>query len=166
MIQPKGSSSVKFCRAERPLRIGLRLLVGVFFVAAGLAKLTQSPLPGIPAGLTGFAAYLKAAGIPFPALGALVVCLVEIVGGLGLMAGLIWAPARRATRWFSTALALEMAGAMAFVGIRTALGSPVILEGRPVTNESYRLLLELTLFLSVLYLGFRRHRSADGKSTS
>lgn len=148
------------------LRTGLRLLVGTFFVASGVAKLTVSPLPGIPPGLNGFAAYLAAAGIPFPVLGAVAACAVEIVCGAGLVGGVFEHRLRRLTPWFAALLAGEMAVAMAFVGVPTALGDPVVLEGTAVTNEAYRLPLELGLFLYLVYLARGSRRSAPAAMTS
>lgn len=138
-------------------RAFMRVLIGSFFAVSGVAKLIASPLEGIPPGLRGFSDYLDAAGVPFPLAGAVIVCAVEIVCGLGLALGGHWLPARALTSWFALPLALEMAVAMTLVGIPAALGDPVVLNGTPVTKEPYRLPLELGLFLGVCYLAWRWH---------
>lgn len=137
------------------MNVFLRVLIGLFLAVSGVAKSTASPLEAIPPGLRGFSHYLDAAGVPFPLAGAVVVCAVEIVCGLGLALGGYSFRARALTPWFALPLALEMAVAMSVVGIPTALGDPVVLNGTPVTNEPYRLPLELALFLGVCYLAWR-----------
>ena len=58
----------------------LRLMIGFGFAAHGLAKLGRGPEK--------FAVILGAMGIPAPHLTAWVTSLLELLGGLGLMAGL------------------------------------------------------------------------------
>lgn len=141
---------------DRPLaRSWLRLAVGLFFVGAGLTKLVASLGPGMAAGPAGFAEYLAAAGVPFPELNAWLVCFVEIGAGLGVALGAMIPAVRRGTRLFALALAGDMAVAMATVGVRTVLGDPIRLGGVALTNEPYRLPLELGLFLAMAYLLWR-----------
>jgi putative oxidoreductase len=62
----------------------IRLMVGFGFVAHGYAKLGRGP--------DKFAVILGALGVPAPHLAAWVTSLLELVGGLGLMAGLAVVP--------------------------------------------------------------------------
>lgn len=57
----------------------LRLVVGYGFLSHGMAKLTRGP--------AGFAKLLAQIGVPFPALSAWMVTLIEIVGGMALIVG-------------------------------------------------------------------------------
>jgi putative oxidoreductase len=61
-----------------------RVLIALLFIPSGIAKLT---------GFAGATAYVAAAGLPAPALGAAVAIVVEVGFGLALLAG--W-QARRA----------------------------------------------------------------------
>ncbi|MGH2405018.1 MAG: DoxX family protein [bacterium] len=70
----------------------LRVLVGVTFVAHGYPKL---------ASLQGFAGFLGSLGVPLPQVAAIIVTVLEVVGGLALIVGL-------GTRWAAVALAIEM----------------------------------------------------------
>jgi putative oxidoreductase len=63
---------------QNALTLASRLLFVVFFLPAGIGKLT---------GFTGTVAYIAAAGLPLPALGAVLALVVEIVGSLALLAG-------------------------------------------------------------------------------
>jgi len=155
MVRVAGAASPAVRGVVRRPTEWLRIGTGGFFLAAGLAKLTYSPIPGVSPGLSGFAEYLAAAGIPAPYLSAWVVCLTEVVAGAGLLAGLSSTRVRRVTPMFAGALGLEMAVAMVFVGVPTARGNPVVLDGMPVTAEWYRLPLEGGLFFAMLYLVIR-----------
>lgn len=140
----------------------LAIGIGSFFVLAGAAKVTRSPLAGVPPGVEGFATYLAAAGVPYPLVAAWVVCGAEMACGAGLVIGRWWPAARRGAPLFAGVLAFEMAVAMAVVGVPTTLGRPVLIAGAPVTAEWYRLPLELSLFLALVFLGvsaaYERHR--------
>jgi putative oxidoreductase len=57
----------------------LRLMIGFGFAAHGYAKLGRGP--------ANFATILAAIGVPMPHLMAWTTCLIEFVGGLGVMAG-------------------------------------------------------------------------------
>jgi putative oxidoreductase len=57
----------------------LRLMIGFGFAAHGYAKLSRGP--------GNFATILAAIGVPMPHLMAWITCLIEFVGGLGVMAG-------------------------------------------------------------------------------
>jgi putative oxidoreductase len=55
-----------------------RLLFAVLFLPAGIGKLT---------GFAGTAGYISSVGLPFPSVGAALALVVEIAGGLALIAG-------------------------------------------------------------------------------
>ncbi|HSD32178.1 MAG TPA: DoxX family protein, partial [Gemmatimonadales bacterium] len=59
--------------------VPLRLIVGYGFMAHGYAKLTRGP--------DAFAAILQAIGVPAPHLAAWATVLVELLGGLAILAG-------------------------------------------------------------------------------
>jgi putative oxidoreductase len=62
----------------------LRLIIGFGFAAHGYAKLNR--------GLENFAAILKSIGVPLPHVTAWVTSLLEIIGGVSLMAGALVLP--------------------------------------------------------------------------
>lgn len=62
----------------------LRVVVGVIFVAHGIPKLTG--------GVGNTAGFLDSLGVPLPALAAWGVTLLEVVGGLCLIAGFLVLP--------------------------------------------------------------------------
>ena len=67
-----------FAKLQDPLALAGRLLMALLFLPAGIGK------------LTGFAVtvgYISSVGLPMPQLGAVVALVVEIVGGLALIAG-------------------------------------------------------------------------------
>jgi putative oxidoreductase len=55
-----------------------RILLVALFLPAGIGKLT---------GFAGTVGYISSVGLPLPAVGAVVALVVEIVGGLALLAG-------------------------------------------------------------------------------
>jgi len=65
--------------ADRWALVPLRLVVGFGFVAHGYAKLVRGP--------ESFAAILSAIGVPAPHLAAWVTMVVELLGGVAMMAG-------------------------------------------------------------------------------
>lgn len=71
----------------------LRLAVGAIFIAHGRQKLFG--------GLAGFGQYLESLGVPLPGLFALLVALVEFLGGICLLLGLF-------TRWAALLIAIVM----------------------------------------------------------
>lgn len=138
--------------ADAPLpKVLFRVLLGAFFVAAGITKAVQSADPAIGPGIHGFAEYLTAAGIPFPLLGAYVVVIAETLSGAGLLLGVFVPAVTRITRVFALVLAIDMSVAIATVGLRTAMGNPVMVHGVAATNEPWRLWLELTMLLSAMF---------------
>ena len=64
---------------QNSLPLASRLLFVVFFLPAGIGKLT---------GFAGTVGYITSAGLPFPTLGAILALTVEILGSLALLVGL------------------------------------------------------------------------------
>lgn len=124
----------------------LRGILGLFFIATGAFKLFKGPAL--------FAEMLHAAGVPFAALNAWLVCLVEI--GCG---ALLFASAFVTTRavFFVIApaavLAIDMLVAIATVGIRTQRGDPVMVRGVPTAGEPWRLALEVVVLALLVLIG-------------
>ncbi|MCS7156887.1 MAG: DoxX family protein [Blastocatellia bacterium] len=87
----------------------LRIAVGVIFIAHGRQKLFG--------GLTGFGQYLESLGVPLPNISALVVALVEFLGGIALLIGLF-------TRWAALLLAINMLMAILLVHLQHGLTGP------------------------------------------
>ena len=67
-----------FTRLQDPLALAGRLLMALLFLPAGIGKLT---------GFAGTVGYISSVGLPMPQLGAVVALVVEIVGGVALIAG-------------------------------------------------------------------------------
>jgi len=63
---------------QNALSLAARLLFVVFFLPAGIGKLT---------GFAGTVGYIASVGLPLPAVGAALALTVEIVGSLALLAG-------------------------------------------------------------------------------
>ena len=88
----------------------LRVVVGIVFLAHGGQKLFVW-------GFGGMAGFLGQVGIPAPMLAAVVVTLVEFLGGLALLLGLF-------TRWAAIPLAINMAVAILTVHLRAGFFLP------------------------------------------
>ena len=82
----------------------LRLVLGAVFIYHGWQKLFVF-------GVHGTAGFFGQVHIPLPLVAAVVVMLVEFLGGIALVLGLF-------TRWAGILLALDMAGAIYFVHFR------------------------------------------------
>jgi putative oxidoreductase len=67
-----------FDRFQNPLALVARILLAALFLPAGLSKIT---------GFAGTAGYIGSVGLPFPELGAVIAIVVEVGGGLALIAG-------------------------------------------------------------------------------
>ena len=63
---------------EAPLALASRVLLATLFLPAGLGKI---------AGFSGTVAYVASAGLPLPEIGAVIAIVVEVLGGLMLIAG-------------------------------------------------------------------------------
>jgi putative oxidoreductase len=88
--------------------VPVRLMVGFGFAAHGLAKLGRGP--------EHFAVILQTLGVPVPILTAWVTSLLELVGGLCLMAGLAVVP-------LAAPLAMVMLTAMLGIHLRYGFSS-------------------------------------------
>ena len=75
---------------KTPLVVTGRVLLALMFILAGLSKLGN---------IQGTAGYIASGGLPFPALLAVVVGLLELVGGIAVAIGF-------QTRWAALALGL------------------------------------------------------------
>jgi putative oxidoreductase len=63
---------------QNPLSLVGRILLALLFVPAGLSKI---------AGFSGTVGYIGSQGLPLPAVAAVIAILVEVGGGLALLAG-------------------------------------------------------------------------------
>lgn len=79
----------------------IRVLVGLFFVSAGIPKLLNHDM--VVASFTHW-------GLPAPGLFVYAVALLEVIGGLALALGV-------ATRWIALLLAVDMIGAILTAGL-------------------------------------------------
>ncbi len=92
----------------------VRLAVGTVFLAHGAQKLFVYHFAGVTQ-------FFTHAGIPLPAVSAVVVTLVEFFGGLALILGL-------GTRVASALLAINMLGAIVFVHLKGGFFLPTGFE--------------------------------------
>jgi uncharacterized membrane protein YphA (DoxX/SURF4 family) len=150
--------NLKVQLAESPERLAMRVIAGLVFITLGQMKFFDSILLGtdavsIPNGPEGFAQYLDAVGVPFPLLNAYMVCLVEMICGMGLMvsAFLPRTSSALATRMMAFPLMVDIFVATVAVGVRNAMGDPVRLQGIAVTAQAWRLPLEAALLLITLF---------------
>lgn len=67
-----------FNALQNPLTLIGRLLLALLFLPAGIGKVT---------GFAGTVGYIASVGLPLPTLGAIIALVVEIAGGLALIAG-------------------------------------------------------------------------------
>jgi putative oxidoreductase len=88
----------------------IRIITGVVFLVHGSQKLFVY-------GFSGTAGFFGHAGIPMPAFFAVVVTLVEFLGGLALIAGFL-------TRWAALLLAIDMAVAVLAVHAKNGFFLP------------------------------------------
>jgi putative oxidoreductase len=72
------SSTHTSTTAQNALNLAGRVLLASLFLPAGISKLT---------GFAGTVGYIVSVGLPLPAVGAVLALVVEIVGGLALIAG-------------------------------------------------------------------------------
>jgi putative oxidoreductase len=145
---------------ELPLRFTLRVAAGFTFFLLGSMKFFDSILLGteaisLPDGPAGFAQYLAAIGVPLPLLSAYLVCLVEILCGLGLLLSVFLPAPALLTRLCALPLFMDMTVATLTVGLRNLLGDPVRMEGIAVTTQAWRLPLEVALLVTALLFLWR-----------
>ena len=143
--------------ADSTLRLILRAAAMIAFVTLGQMKLFDSILLGtdavtLPQGPEGFAQYLAAIGVPFPLLNAYMVCILEMVCGVGLLMTAFLPKPSILTRLAALPLFFDMVVATLTVGLRNLMGNPVMLDGVAVTNQVWRLPLELSLLAITLML--------------
>jgi putative oxidoreductase len=67
-----------FNTLQNPLSLVGRLLLALLFLPAGISKI---------GGFAGTAGYIASKGLPMPELGAVIAIVVEVLGGLALIAG-------------------------------------------------------------------------------
>lgn len=67
-----------FSNLQNPLTLVGRLLLALLFLPAGISKI---------GGFAGTAGYIASKGLPLPEVGAAIAILVEVLGGLALIAG-------------------------------------------------------------------------------
>jgi len=79
-----------FAKLQDPMTLVGRLLLAFLFLPAGIGKI---------AGFAGVSGYIASKGLPMPELGAAIAIVVEVGGGLALIAGF-------GTRYAALALAL------------------------------------------------------------
>lgn len=87
----------------------LRVVVGVIFVMHGWQKLSW--------GFHNVAGFLGSLGIPLPTLAAVLLTLVEFVGGIALILGVL-------TRYFAALLSIDMLVALVVVHIKNGFFAP------------------------------------------
>lgn len=143
--------------SDSTLRLVLRAAAMIAFVTLGQMKFFDSILLGtdavtLPQGPEGFAQYLAAIGVPFPLFNAYMVCLLEMVCGVGLLMTAFLPKASILTRLAALPLFFDMVVATLTVGLRNLMGHPVMLDGVAVTNQVWRLPLEVSLLAITLML--------------
>ena len=147
---------------ETRVRHQLRWLLGLIFLVFGLMKAFDTTLPllvGAPGlrvntGVEGFSRLLAGLGVPFPLLNAWLVILLETIGGPLLVLAVFLPATRLLTRLVTLPLSIQMCVSL-LVGLRQVLGHPVILDGFAIMNQPWRLPLELSLLVGVLFLLWR-----------
>jgi len=88
----------------------MRVILGVIFIAHGYPKLFVFKIPG-------FAQFLSQLGVPLPGLFAVIVTLVEFLGGILIILGIF-------SRWIGLLMAINMLVATFLVKIKVGLVVP------------------------------------------
>jgi len=107
------STSTTAQRVQLALTI-LRVVVGIIFVVHGGQKLFVF-------GFGGVMGFFGKVGIPLPVVTAVVVTLVEFLGGLALVVGVV-------TRIAAVLIGLDMIGAILFVHLKAGFFNPTGFE--------------------------------------
>lgn len=118
----------------------LRVTVGIIFVAHGGQKLLMM-------GFGGVAGFFGSLGIPMPMIAAVVVTLLELVGGLALILGI-------GTRYVAALLVVDMLVAMATVHVA---------NGFFVSDGGYELVLLLAAGALYFAIAGPGHFSLDAR---
>jgi putative oxidoreductase len=108
----------------------LRITVGIIFLVHGYQKLFHMGFHGVAGMFSHF-------GIPFPLASAVVVTLVEFLGGVLLVAGL-------GTRIAAALIAADMVGAIGFVHLKHGFGNQNMGFEYPLTLLAAALCLTLS----------------------
>lgn len=116
----------------------LRTFIGSCLVVHGLGKLGVVG-PGGPGALQGFAAWLASLGVPFPEMQARLAMLVELVGGVLIIAGAFYRPA--------TLLCMATLAVAAAIGHR---GGGYLITNSPPGNEYALNLAVILLVMNLL----------------
>ncbi|MQA90806.1 MAG: DoxX family membrane protein [Gemmatimonas sp.] len=109
VVRSSQGASARAFQADAGLAF-LRVIAGIIFIAHGGQKLFSFTIPGVVEGLA-------AAGVPVPGLTAPAVTLLELFGGIALLAGVF-------TRIASTGLAVVMLGAIVMVHLPSGFFAP------------------------------------------
>ncbi len=109
----------------------VRLILGVIFIAHGYPKLFVF-------GITGFAQFLSRLGVPLPGFFAVVVTLVEFLGGVVLILGIF-------SRWAGLLQAIDMIVATLLVKVKVGL---IVPPNQPGTGAE----LDLALLAGALVI--------------
>lgn len=117
----------------------LRVALGFIFAYHGYLKLLA------PGGFKGTVAFFTVIGIPLPVYSALIVSIVEFVGGIFLIAGFL-------AKWTSMLLMIDMLVALFKVHIR---------NGFLIANGGFEFAAALTLSLLVILLNGSGNLSLD-----
>lgn len=141
----------------------MRVALGGIILVHGLGKLLDIG-PAATGGVSGFAGFLASLGVPFPELMAWVVTLVETVGALMIIMGLL-------TRYAAVLVAIDMAAAMWLVhipvgfapndgGLAYPLALSLIAIGLVLSGPG-RLALDHAIFGREMFPGMRRREDDE-----
>ncbi len=113
----------------------IRLILGIIFIAHGYPKFFVF-------GISGFSQFLSQLGVPLPGLFAIIVALVEFVGGILLILGIF-------SGWIGLLMTINMLVAILLVKVKVGL---IVPPNQPGTGAELGLAL-FALALAVLVFG-------------